>query len=62
MITRVATGEAVVCEEHEIAQAIAPWLTEEDRDDELAEKLQFAVMRRENTRTREYYLGVAIWR
>ncbi len=62
MITRVSTGEAIVCEEHEVAEAINPWLSQADRDDEADERLQFAIMRREDTRSREYNLGVVIWR
>lgn len=61
MIVKIADGSAVVCEEHEIADAIKSRLDDEAVH-ESADWLQFQVMRREDTRRRQFALGVALWR
>lgn len=64
MIIKVSNGEAIVCEEHEVADAVTPWIegVPEEVARESAEVLQFALMRGDDTRRLEFRLGVAIRR
>ncbi|QAY69968.1 hypothetical protein [Xylanimonas protaetiae] len=58
MIIKVEDGTAIVCEEHEIAAVVKQWVPEYSH--EAADVLQFAYMRGEDTRRREFALGIAI--